>query len=179
MIAVILAAAFADDSNFYPVLRVEPSADEACRVFAEGLHLCFRTGSDVVMRNALQDHTLEQVETLAVQTLAEGLTADRPQQMSVEGMTGQYWVSMEGDGLDIAGLFYPQKLAEIAGGNPVVAVPAKDIILFWLPGDADFDKVMGVGAQRIYDSATYPLSQKFYRFEDGHWKVWGQVRRGD
>ena len=86
-----------------------------------------------------------------------------------------FWVSQVGDGRDVAGLLYPERLREIAGTTPVIGVPAVGTFLMWIPGDADIDKVMAVGVRRIFEAAEHPVSDKVYRWHNGAWLVWGEV----
>lgn len=158
------------------------AAIPACRPFAERLSLCFNVQEGGRRRMAtLEDLSLwktdlERVEAEIVARTAAQLSVERLSVQTVDGMDGRYWLSARKDGDDAAGLLHPEKLVEISGGAPVVAVPAKDTLLFWLPGDADFDKVVAVGVRRMYDKADHPVSPLIYRWENGRWKVWGQAR---
>ena len=157
-----------------------------CRLLAEQLSLCFvkgtagsldyATATDLGAWGLDADQLYERAKTAAQQ----GFSDTRPGLAAVEGMSGRYWVSAEADGLDAAGLLYPERLAQIAGGQPVVAVPVQGALLFWVPGDGDFDKVMAVAVRRMYDGSAQKVSPLIYRWQDTHWAVWGQaVKDGD
>lgn len=174
--------ALAYEGRQTPPLAVVP----ICRLMAEQLSVCFVkgasgnldyvTGLDLQSWAADADRIYELAKAVAVRGFGEG----RPALASVEGMKGRYWVSAEADGLDAAGLLYPERLAQIAGAEPVVAVPVQGALMFWVPGDDDFDKVMAVAVRRMYDSSDQHVSPLIYRWQETHWAVWGQaVKEGD
>lgn len=155
----------------------------ACRLLAEDLSLCFVKGKgdelDYVTADDLKAWGLDlaAVEALARDASKAGFSPGRPAQASVEGMSGRYWVSSEADGLDAAGLLWPDRLAEIAGATPVVAVPAQGVLMFWVPGEDAMDKVLAVGARKIQAAAEQPVSRKIYRWDGARWAVWGEAVR--
>ena len=91
-------------------------------------------------------------------------------------MAGHFWVANTADGLDSAGLLHPNGLAAAAGAPPVVAVPGKHTFVMWVPGDADFDKVLAVGVRRMFEASSHPISPLVYRWDDDKWVVWGEAR---
>jgi hypothetical protein len=154
----------------------------ACRGLAPGLRLCFRSGEIEGVGYVTQSHltgwgeTLPQVEARALHASLRGFGVDRPAPVTVEGMTGRYWMSAEDDQLDHAGMLYPDRLAAIAGENPVVGVPARGILVFWVPGDADFDKVVAVGVKRLYEEAQHAVSPDIFRWNGNEWVLWASVQ---
>lgn len=170
--------AFAEEQG-----RSGDATELVCRALAEQVELCF-TWMDGTTRRYVTRSQLaawgEDPSTVAKRAMDAANQAwqgQRATPRTVEGMKGTYWVSARGDGLDGAGLLEHDRLVAIAGAEPVVAVPAHGTLLFWVPGDADFDKVMAVGVRRIYDASNHPVSPLIYRWQDGEWKVWGQARK--
>ena len=158
-----------------------PEARLACRVLAPHLSLCFdqAPGADLTLVTEADllawGHDAAWLDAQARQTALAGLTDHRPTPTPVPGMTGTYWVSAEADGLDAAGLLYPERLAQIAGAPVVVAVPVSGALLFWVPGDPAFDEVMAVGVARLYQSSDQRVSSKLYRWDGARWVVYGEA----
>lgn len=158
------------------------AAEPACRSVGDGLALCLviREGAGG-RRLSLADLagwglTLFEAERAARASAELAWEAHPAEVSSVEGMKGRYWLRMEGDGADGAAPLLPERLATAAGGSPVVAFPQHGVVLFWLPGDADFDRVMAVGVKRMAEAAAEPVSGRVYRWSGGRWEVWGEAR---
>lgn len=118
------------------------------------------------------------VEALERAVLARGrsVLAERPARRQVEGMQGTYWSSAEGDGWDALGLLDPERLAERMGGAPIlVAAPVQDALLAWRPGDADLDKVMSVGARRMYEEQPGGVTPVVHRWTGEAWEAFGEA----
>jgi len=112
----------------------------------------------------------------AVIERARAPLSDRPRPTRIDDMQGTYWVSAEGDGWDAALLLKPEWIAARLGGAPVlVAAPAEGTVLAWRPGDAKLDKVMAVGAKRMYDSQPGSVTPMVYQWDGEHWKAFGQA----
>lgn len=157
------------------------AADAVCTLLAEQLSVCYVKGAtgdlDYVTVADLHAWGMSeaQLQEAARQSALQGFSSERPTPSSVEGINGTWWLSAEADGLDAAGLLFPERLAQVAGAPPVVAVPAQGALMFWVPGDADLDKVMAVAALRVYDSSEQRVSPLIYRWSEDHWVVWGQA----
>lgn len=95
---------------------------------------------------------------------------------TVDGVSGRYFVRAVGDGFDAAALLRPELLAELAGASPVVAVPEDGTVLWWVPGDPDFDKMVAVGVRRMVEASDSPVSSRIYRHTGTEWSTWGEVR---
>lgn len=98
---------------------------------------------------------------------------------TVDGMEGRYFLRSEADGSDCAGMLLRRRLADLAGGAPVVACPVEGAALFWIPslgGSSDFDKVVSVGVRRLYEGEGRALSPRVYTWDGDKLVVWGEVR---
>lgn len=178
-------AAPADAASRYRVLAEELGKKGAeteilCDLLAEQLSLCaVQSGGelDYVTRAEAELWGLDRTAISArLRSAAEaGFGAERPAAASIEGMSGRYWVSAEADGLDAAGLLFPERLEQIAGAPPVVAVPVQGALLFWVPGDAELDKIMAVAVRRMFEAGPQRVSPLIYRWKDGRWGVWGSA----
>ncbi len=152
-----------------------------CELLAEQLSVCLVKGAsgelDYVTQTDAASWGLDApaLQARAKEAAVAGFGQGRPAEASIEGMSGRYWVSAEADGLDAAGLLYPERLAAIAGGEPVVAVPVQGALLFWLPGDPELDKVMAVAVRRMYDAGPQRVSPLVYHWKEGRWAVWGSA----
>ncbi len=163
--------------------KVGASAQIVCELLAEQLSLCAVKGStgalDYLTQAEAEAWGLDPatLRTRLAEVALAGLREGRPAPASVDGMSGRYWVSAEADGLDAAGLLHPERLAVIAGAEPVIAVPVQGALLFWVPGDAELDKVMAVAVRRMYESSAQRVSPLIYRWKDGRFVVWGSAVR--
>ncbi len=153
-----------------------------CRQLVEKLNLCFGYEVGGTRRLVTEsellawDTTPAALEAVARRTTEGAAAAGIYQEMRVEGMAGRYWVGGNGDGRVAAALLHPEDLAAIAGAEPVVGVPERDTLLFWVPGDPDFDKVLAVGVRRLHDASEHPVSPLVYRWDGERWTVWGEAR---
>lgn len=159
------------------------AAIPACQRVSTGLMLCV-SRSDVSGKIAMiadlteADTTLSTVLQQAKSQVEARWSAQPAGTHNVEGMKGRYFVRAAGDGFDAAALLRPDLLADLAGGKPVVAVPEDGTVLWWVPGDADFDKVVAVGVRRMVDASAVPVSPRIYSWDPRTeaWTVWGEVR---
>lgn len=157
------------------------AAIPACSRVAPGLLLCVQSEqapTEVAMRAELTaaGTTVEAV-VAGVRAGVEAAWVARPAgTYTVEGVAGRYFVRAEGDGFDAAALLRPELLARLAGAPPVVAVPEDGTLLWWVPGDADFDKMVAVGARRMAEASSAAVSPRVYRHDGERWAVWAEVR---
>ena len=153
----------------------------ACRRLVTGLVVCLTPAArpgEIAMRGAiLAAGGSESAGFDAVRDSLEGAWARVPAQThSVEGIKGRYFVRAAGDGFDSAALLRPELLARLAGADPVVAIPEDGTLVWWVPGDEDFDKMLAVGVRRMAEASPHPVSPKVYRYDGDKWVVWGQAR---
>lgn len=118
----------------------------------------------------------EALRARAVAGAAGRVGASRPAPVAVEG-GGQYRLSAEGDGWDVAALLQPEALRAQLGGQPVVAVPQRNTLLAWRSGDAELDTIMAVGVKRMHEAAEAPVSPLLYAWDGDSWEVWGEAKR--
>jgi hypothetical protein len=157
-----------------------PAAQElVCRPFAEGVELCF-TRRDKAGR-VYYTHA-DGADAATLEAKARG-TADEAlahlAAVSVDGFEKPYWLSSEGDGRDHAALLFPDALAKRVGPDLVVAVPVRGALVAWSSGNPEFDKVVGVGVRRMYDTLPDPVSPRLYRWDGAKWVTWGEARPVD
>jgi hypothetical protein len=157
------------------------AAIPACQRVAAGLALCVTRASApsvVVMRNELvAAGTSAEAVVASAQDALEAAWAKEPAgTFQVDGVKGRYFVRSAHDGFDAAALLRPDLLASLAGGSVVVAVPEDGTLVWWVPGDADFDKMVAVGIRRMADASSSPVSPRIYRHDGETWTVWGEVR---
>ena len=161
--------------------RTGAAAEAVCRPFAEGIGLCFTLHDGAVRRYvtradlAAWGMDLAAVAAVAVAAAAAAIGDARPVAQSIEGVAGTWWLGAEGDGLDAALLLYPDRLAARCGAAPVGASPEAGVLMAWVPGSAELDKVMAVGVRRMHDAADHPVSPRIYRWNGEKWVVWGQA----
>lgn len=146
-----------------------------CRPFAEQVSLCFTSGTGAKLRwlTKADAPDVASLETKAATTI------DKLSETHVEGFSRPYWLRAEADGLDHAALLRPDELARKLGGEPLVAVPNRDVLVAWLPGDPDFDKVVAVGVRKMYATLRDPVSPLIYRWDGQRWATWGVANAVD
>ena len=167
---------------FCPKLQLRatsaPRDGYACSPVADGLAVCYLCDDRPIATAQLSraGYDLARLEAEARTQAAAALGPARPVRIDIEDMPGShYWVSADGDGLDVAALLLPARLQTLLGPAPVVAVPGEGTLLAWIPGDNDTDTVIAVGVRRMHDQARRPVSPRVYQYRDGAWQVWGEV----
>ena len=157
------------------------AAIPACRRMAPGLLVCVSSVEDpqrVVMMQELTaaGSSLDAALAAARAQLEPAWAAKPARTFRVEGVEGRYFVRSAGDGFDAAALLRPELLAQLVSAEPVVAVPEDGTFVWWVPGDADFDKMVAVGVRRMTEASAAPVSAQIYRYTGTEWSVWGEVR---
>ncbi len=159
--------------------RSGPAAELRCRPFAEQVALCF---SRVVDGGRRYWTAAEGVSVVALEDAARTAAAAsiaRLEPVAVEGFTARYFLGALGDGRDHAALLDPVALAARVGEGAVVAAPARGVLVAWVPGDAELDKVVAVGVRRMYETLPDAVSPLIYRWDGAVWRTWGEARAAD
>jgi hypothetical protein len=155
--------------------RVRGAAAElACLPFLSTAQLCFThvVGDRRVYYTA--------ADTQAPMTLLKEAAGDEASAISllapayVDGFSPRYF-SVSGEPRAHAALLFPEALEQRLGGKCVVGIPARGVLLAWVPGDLDFDKVMAVGVKKLYDSLPNAVTSVLYTFDGTSWVVWGEA----
>ncbi|MSP55506.1 MAG: hypothetical protein EXR69_07885 [Myxococcales bacterium] len=157
--------------------KLKGAASEiVCSPFAEGLSMCFtrRQGADRVYYTAADRRSAEDLLTEAKG--AEDAAVEGLEAIYVADFTPPYYL-VAGNSRADAAMLFPDALERKLGGKCVVAVPAMGVLIAWIPGDLDFDKVVGVGVKRAYDTLPNPVSSMLYTWNGASWVVWGQARQ--
>ncbi len=156
--------------------RKGDATELVCSPFAEAVVLCFSTvgGKKRVYATRATGLDAAALTEASRGTAEAALACFEP--MVPEGLTTPYLGCVRGDGRDHAPLLFPDAIAARLGASFVVAAPARGVLLAWTPGDAAFDKVMAVGARRMFESMPDPVSPLVYRWDRDRWVTWGQAR---
>lgn len=151
------------------------AAELVCRPFADQVDLCFTRvkGKARAWVTKAEGQDAAALEAAGKGTAEEALARLEP--VAVEGFPQRYWMAAKGDRRDHVPLLFPDALGEKLGGNPVVGVPARGVLVAWVPGAPDFDKAVAVGVRRMYETLPDPVSPLLYRWDGQRWKVWGQA----
>lgn len=151
------------------------AADLACAPFAEALQLCFtKVSNGVRSYYTLADgQTPEQLAELGKgkEDAAIALLSEQ----YVDGFTPRYFL-VTGQPRAHTAMLFPSALERLLGGKCVVGVPAVGVLVAWVPGDLDFDKVMAVGVKRMYDTLPDAVSPLVYTWDGARWGVWAEVK---
>ncbi len=159
------------------------AAVPACQRISTGLLLCASSSEPPHRIATIADLTASSATLSSLLKQATGQVEERwanqpASTHTVAGMKGRYFVRAVGDGFDASAMLRPDLLADLAGAAPVVAVPEDGTLLWWVPGAADFDKVVAVGVRRMVDASKAPVSSRIYSWDTSAeiWTVWGEVR---
>jgi hypothetical protein len=156
--------------------RPEAARELVCRRFAERARLCF-TRVEGAARPYFTRTDGQAVEALEAAARGSGAEAvKRLESVVVEGFDTPYWMAAVGDGRDHAALLHPDALRKRLGGDFVVAVPARGVLVAWVPGDLVFDKIVAVGIRRMYDTLPNAVSPLLYKWNGEAWITWGEAR---
>lgn len=153
-----------------------PAAELVCRPFATRAALCFSRpkGKGRTWWTQADGKDADALLAAGKGTAPEAL--DRLEAVPVEGFTQVYWMAARGDGRDHTPVLFPEELRAKVGGDVVVGVPARGVLVAWRPGqDLGFDKAVAVGVRRMYDTLPDAVSPLLYRWDGKAWTVWGQA----
>jgi hypothetical protein len=155
----------------------------ACKKWSATFFMCFMLEENETQRMvhlgdlSAWETTLEELESVAREAGSIVLSEGRAREVRVEGIAPSYRVFNEGDGWDASILFFPEQLQALLGGEPVLAVPSRGLVIAWIPGDPELDQVVAVGVRRIYEQAEQPISPVVVHWT-GSWTRWGEARPG-
>lgn len=153
-------------------LAVDPLA---CERFVEGAILCLRYQGRWVTEAELATWDVSFAEARAV--LAARAPASTPtlDVHTIEGMPGvHYW---RADGAWVAGALLDPHLLQLATASQqvAVAVPNDSVLLAWVPGDVDLDKVLAVAAAEAYASQPNGVSATVWLWTGSSWTTYGEA----
>jgi len=170
-----------EDYRAYKEKKGSFTSDLACTEFAEGMLMCFRYVDaqklPYVLESDLErwDATLEQLQVSATDKSVQYVNKDRYTFQTVENVKGGYWASASKDGWDAAALLHPERLKQMLGAEPLVAMPQAGMLLFWGQGNPPLNKAVAIGVKEVYNQASRPISPYIYQWSQGKWVVWGQA----
>ncbi|MFZ5480370.1 MAG: hypothetical protein ACOZNI_26640 [Myxococcota bacterium] len=156
--------------------RAGDAAELVCGPFAEGLRLCFShpVGKKRVYYTRADGKSLADLVDAGVGTDEEAVA--RLEEVKVEGFTRSYWLSAKGDGRDHLPALHPEALRRKLGGDPSIAVPARGVLVAWVHGDPEFDKVVAVGALKMHETMPDAVSPLVYRWDGKTWVAWARAK---
>ncbi len=99
---------------------------------------------------------------------AGAVLATQPLRKTVEGTEQVYYAAAEGDGWSAATLLAPNVVGARLGAPFLVVAPADGVVLVWLPGDKDLDKILAVGAKEMFTAAAWPVSAVVHQWDGQH-----------
>jgi hypothetical protein len=153
----------------------------ACKKWSNYFFMCFMLEEEESRRMVhlgdlgAWETTLEELELGAREAGKIVLSEGRAREVRVEGIAPSYRIFNQGDGWDASIIFFPDQLQALLGGDPVLAVPSRGLVIAWIPGDPELDQVVAVGVRRIYEQAEQPISPVVVHWT-GSWTRWGEAR---
>ncbi len=151
------------------------AAELACMPFADTLSMCFTYLSGDTRGYYTKADGKTPEELLKAGAGTEEAAVDMLEADYVDGLTPRYFI-VTANGRAHTAMLFPEALERKLGGKCVVGVPAQGVLIAWVPGDLDFDKVMAVGVKRAYDTQPNPVTPTLYTYDGKRWLVWGEVR---
>ena len=155
----------------------------ACRAWSQTFYQCFSVQEKgryrMVHLGDLQrwEVDLDALEAKSREVGRPVLDEKNREVVFVDGIERPYWVFDGSKGLGASVLLFPEELESMMGGRPVLGTPARGIVVAWLPGDEELDKVVSVGLVRIFGEAIVPISSVIVQWSGGHWATWGEARK--
>ena len=155
----------------------------ACRAWSQSFYQCFSVEEKgqyrMVHLGDLQrwESDLDALEMKAREVGRVALSEHNREVVFVEGIKRPYWVFDGSKGLGASVLLFPDELEDMMGARPVLGTPARGVVVAWLPGDEELDKVVSVGLVRIFGDATVPISSAIVQWSGGHWATWGEAKK--
>lgn len=146
-----------------------------CDTLTEALTLCYKVELDGIRRLVtFADLDSWSMDRAALRTAAaDGLEPESIKRVEIEG-GGHYWMVEASAGRAAAVYLHPEWLS-VAGPALRIASPARDVVLFWSGGDDELDRIMAVGARRIYEQPGHPVSPVVLTSTPTGWATWGQA----
>ena len=149
---------------------------QACDYLGEGVPICYR----VLVNGKRRWFSQAEAEAWGISTegLASAVVTDSIEnplvRKTVEG-GGDWWQAETTDGYHSLVFLRPDWL-DAVGATPVIAAPAKGVVIAWNSGDPENDQIMAVGIRRIYETHQAPVSPLIFKRSEGAWVVWGEAR---
>ena len=134
--------------------------------------LCFKDGPRwVTAADVARWHTTP--GALRVQVVADAASHLTLSPKSVEGRT--YWTT-DGPWAAAGVLAAPTVAEKLKVDAFYAAAPADGVMLFWIPGDADLDRMLAVGARKMYDALDGSVSPLVHRWSTTGWAGFAEAK---
>ena len=98
---------------------------------------------------------------------------------SIDGITRPYYMCSGLKEWIVSPALQAGWMAKVAGDEVVVATPELDTLLFWVAGDKELDKIMAVGALKMYNEASHPVTSTIHALNGEQWSVWGEAKMAE
>lgn len=152
---------------------------QACDYLGEGIPLCYRLIADGKKRWFSHAEAADWGIPLdQLSTAVDAEAAPNPLVHHKVEDGGEWWQVEAPDGHHSLIFLRPDWL-EVVGPRPVVAAPAKGVVIAWNSGDSDNDQIMAVGARRIFDSHQAPITPLIFKRHEDRWAIWGEAKTPD
>jgi hypothetical protein len=160
-----------------------PPAELACEPALPGaVLLCFRLWEGTARRWITRDDLAGWGATTADLRAALLPEASRrlaaAEVVQIPGTTSTYVRLTDGDGWAASAILAPAALAARLGaeGAPIrVSLPTEGVLLAWVAGDADRDRILAVAAREIYDAQPGSVSPAVFTWDGRVWTSFGEA----
>ena len=150
------------------------------------VHLCFRVWEGAERRWVTEADrerwgaTPEELRARVLENCVESIR--RAELRTVLGDDRRYLVVTDGDGWAVAGILCPDEvvarlrpLQSPAGQALQAALPTQEVLLAWLAGDAELDRIMAVAAREIHEQQSHPITPQVLRHDGERWRPFGRA----
>ncbi|MCB9758719.1 MAG: hypothetical protein H6739_02670 [Alphaproteobacteria bacterium] len=148
----------------------------ACEPLVEALTLCYRVERDGKLHYVtLADAAAWGLPLDDLRAAAAGALDHSPLvPQEIEG-GGVYHQVVAPQGREAVVLLKPEWLTAV-GRFPMVAIPARGVVVVWAGGNPETDRIMAVAVRRMFDELPDPISPVVIRWDAGRWVTWGEAK---
>lgn len=144
---------------------------ELCFRLDDGNRRRFVTERDLRSWGVTLPQLREEMDRRAVEVLQR-----KPEKRQITGMSASYWM-INDPSWAAAGLLQPATLAEQLGTSTLfVALPVDTVLLAWIPGDPEVDKVMAIAVRELHDGGDSNISAVVHKWANGRWSTFGEAK---
>ena len=156
------------------------AAELACEdLVLNELYLCFRRVEGEVARFVTQAELAAWgASTADLRARAASLLTTNPLQLRTIDGGGHYYEVICPPGREAVVLLHPEWLMSV-GPVPLVTNPVYGVMLVWDARDPEVNKIVAVGARKMFDGYPLPISPLVYRWNGAGFVAWGDARPRD
>jgi hypothetical protein len=156
------------------------AAELACEdLVLNELYLCFRrVEGDRAPYVTQAELAAWGASTADLRARASSLLTTNPLQLRKIDGGGQYYEVICPPGREAVVLLHPEWLSTV-GPVPLVTSPVQGVVLVWDAMDPEVNKIVAVGARKMFEGYPGAISPLVYRWNGSGFVAWGDARPRD